>query len=147
METVWVVAADAARARVFAAEAGKRSAVLEEIADLVHPESRMHDRDLSSDLPGRAYESYGSARHAMEEPTPPKEREQELFVRRVGETLNRGRSGNRFRKLYLVAAPDVLGRLRKCLDEDTARRVVGEVHKSVTGQTPEAIRSYLPERL
>lgn len=147
METVWVVAANATRARIFAGEAGRLSALLEEIEDLVHPESRMHDRDLTSDLPGRAYESYGTARHAMEEPTTPRQHEVERFVSRVADVINRARREGRFDKLYLVAAPELLGRLRKALDAETARRVADEIRKNVTAESADAIRAYLPDRL
>ncbi|HYW03930.1 MAG TPA: host attachment protein [Gammaproteobacteria bacterium] len=147
METVWVVAANATRARIFSGEAGRLSAVLEEIEDLVHPESRMHDRDLTSDLPGRTYESYGAARHAIEEPTTPRQHEVERFVGRIGDVINRGRRDGRFDKLYLVAAPELLGRLRKALDPETAKRIADEIRKNVSSESADGIRAYLPDRL
>ena len=48
--SIWVVTADASRARFFEAQAG--GGPLQELQDLVHPGSRLHEHDLVSDSPG-----------------------------------------------------------------------------------------------
>lgn len=64
MPLAWVVVADSSSCRLFAA--GKPIGPLQELESLVHPEGRMHGRDLVSGQPGRAFDSKGAGRHAME---------------------------------------------------------------------------------
>ncbi|MCW8855424.1 MAG: host attachment protein, partial [Gammaproteobacteria bacterium] len=51
MSTTWVVVADSSRARIFTAETS--TSALQEIETLAHPEGRLHEQALSSDLPGK----------------------------------------------------------------------------------------------
>ena len=69
MKSTWIVVAESARARIFTMSGigGK----LQEITDLSHPESRLHDTELSSDLPGRTFDIQGQGRHGMEPATDP----------------------------------------------------------------------------
>ena len=57
MSQAWIVVADSARARIF--EADSHSGSCSEVADLTHPASRAHERDLASDRPGRAFDRSG----------------------------------------------------------------------------------------
>jgi len=52
---IWVLAADASRAKIWAASTPSSS--LELVHEIESPEGRMHERDLTSDLPGRAFDS------------------------------------------------------------------------------------------
>jgi len=75
MKTSLIVVADQSRARIFKTETA--SAPLIEIGALTHSEARLHDRELTSDLPGRIKGS-GHIGHAFEQATDPK---QHLSVR------------------------------------------------------------------
>lgn len=143
--TIWVVAADASRARIFTTADPKGA--LAESEDLVHPETRLRDLEINADKPGRSFDSAGQGRHAMGTHHDPREQERVRFAQEICQRLAAARKDGSCAKLYLVAAPRVLGLVREYLDEPTRKIVAGEIHKDLTGHTVEELRSYLPERL
>ncbi len=145
MSTTWVVAADSSRARILAA--AKRNGPLEEVQDLVHTESRLHEQDLKSDTRGRAFDSAGQGRHAMEPKNTAKQTEAIRFAKQVCDTLTSAQGEGRYEKLYIVAAPSFLGLLRECLNPMVQNKIVGEVDKNLAAHTPEDIREHLPDYL
>lgn len=129
MKQTWIVVAESARARILATlEAGGK---LRELADLSHPESRLHDRELSSDLPGRAFDSHGEGRHGMEPATTPREQEVRTFAAEIARYLERGRHEGSYEALVLVAPPRFLGLLRAELSDACRNLVVGELDKNL----------------
>ena len=55
MKPTYILVADNVRARIFTAAAP--ASPLEEIEALAHAEGRLHDRDITSDLPGFCHSS------------------------------------------------------------------------------------------
>jgi protein required for attachment to host cells len=141
MQKTWIVVADRARGRIFTVATPKGP--LTEIEDLVHPESRAHERDLTTDRPGRgpgSHRSMGNANTAREHAA-------QDFARELAARLEAGRNRGDFARLVLMAAPDFLGLLRKSLSAPLAKLVYLEVTKSLTQTPPAEIRSHLPEYL
>jgi protein required for attachment to host cells len=102
MKTIWVVAADHVRARFFQVESS--SAPLEEIDTLVHSEGRLHDRDITSDLPGKVKNPGGhGGGQAFEQETDPKKYEAEVFAREIVHYLENARNAHRFDRLIVIA--------------------------------------------
>ena len=129
MKSIWIIVADSARARIFSMPgAGGK---LQELADLSHPESRLHDTELSSALPGRTFDSHGQGRHGMEQATDPKEREAQAFAAEIARHLDQGQREGSFDSLMLVAPPKFLGRLRAGLNKATRDALVGELDKNL----------------
>lgn len=129
MKQTWIVVAESARARILATlEAGGK---LRELADLTHPESRLHDRELTSDLPGRAFDSHGEGRHGMEPSTSPREHEVRSFAAEIAAYLERGRHEGSYDRLVLVAPPRFLGLLRAELTDACRESVIGELDKNL----------------
>ncbi len=145
MKSTWVVVADSTRARILKAD--NAVGPLSELETLVHPESRLHERDLISDAPGRAFDRAGQGRHAMGQQVSPKEHEIEAFTRQVAERLDHARENGELEQLIIVAPPSVLGKLRKALPQEVSRLVTLEVDKNLTRLSPGEIRAHLPERL
>ncbi|MGF1642299.1 MAG: host attachment protein [Thiotrichales bacterium] len=143
--TVWIVVADAARARFLAAD--KPNAVLMEIEDRVHYASRLHARDLESERAPRVHDSHGLGRHAIEPATDVKTIEAEAFAREVCHHLEESRNAGRFQKLYLIAAPQFLGLLRGGLSQGVKNLVAGEMDKNLTQHSLTDIRGQLPQYL
>ncbi|TVQ44619.1 MAG: host attachment protein [Gammaproteobacteria bacterium] len=148
MDCVWIVVADAARARILATE-GRPGKVLQELEVLVHGESRQHDQDLTSDRPGRGWaNASGDARHAMNPPTDPAVHERERFAQALAERLRTGRNAGQYDHLCIVAAPAFLGVLREQLDPAVSQVVTAEVAKNVTREEDLArLRAHLPDFL
>ena len=78
MKAFTIVVADSSRARIFTTDSA--SSPLVEIETMAHPEGRMHDRDITSDLPGKGKGGDGSGGHAYQEETDPKKHELDKFV-------------------------------------------------------------------
>jgi protein required for attachment to host cells len=136
----WVVVADRSRARLFSVATPKGP--LEELEDLVHPEARSHERDLTSDRPGRS-----SDHHALGTEHGARDQQAHEFAREITGRLETGRVENQFEHLIVVAAPDVLGMLRKTMNGNLSKLVVLEIDKNVTQRKPADIRKLLPEFL
>ena len=145
MTKTWVLVADNSRARIFLAET--RNGPLLEIEALAHPESRLHAQELTSDLPGRAFDSGGQGRHAMELEVEPKQHEVQAFARHISDRLETGREKNQYDQLAVIAAPALLGILRKQLSVNTSRMVIYELDKNISRMSAQDIRKHLPERL
>lgn len=145
MNQTWVVVADSSRARIFQAEGVLGP--LREVATLTHPEARLHTQELTSDLPGRAFDSVGAGRHAMERIVDPKEHEALMFAHQVATRLETAYNDGQFAQLVLVAAPRFLGQVRQTLSNQVAAAITYELDKNLTQQSAEDIRRHLPERL
>jgi protein required for attachment to host cells len=145
MLKTWVVVADRARARIFSASTPKGP--LTELEDLVLPEARSHERDLTSDRPGRAFDSGGTGRHAMEAPTSAKQQAALSFARTIAERVESARLTGNCQQLVLVAPPDFLGHLKKQLGAQCAKLLTRQISKNLTQLRVDDIRSHLPKFL
>jgi len=145
MTNTWVLVAESSRAKIF--EVRGPGGALVELEDLTHPASRQHEQDITSDLPGRAYDSQGGQRHKMEEPTSPKHQEAVVFSRQLAEHLEAARADGAFDQLVLVAPPAFMGLLREQLSPELARHVGAEVAKNLVLHDVNDIRDHLPRHL
>ncbi|MBK1726570.1 host attachment protein [Halorhodospira neutriphila] len=147
MARVWVVAADAARARVFES-ANRTGHALREVETWVNPEVRQHAQALGADRPGRVNDSSGPGRHAMEPPTDLKEVEAERFARELAKWLDQARNEQRFEHLVIAAPPHFLGQIRHSLSAQLRAMVSSEVGKDLCHlERPEQVREHLPDFL
>lgn len=145
MNRTWVLAADTSRARVFTADTPKGALV--EMFDLVNPEARLHERDLTSDLSGRAKNSATgmSSSYGVDEKHKPTVVHR--FARQIAERLEHDRAVGEFEKLYIVAERSFLGELRRVLDDNTVAILVGTINKNLTRNSLADIRAVLPDFL
>ena len=143
MTKSWIVVADSARVRIF--EADSRTRKCTEFAGLVHPESRLHGRDLTSSPDGRTFDSVGGGRHGMSQHQSPHEHEAEVFARRIAEWLSISHTAGEFEHLHLAAPPAFLGILRKCLDDHISKLLEKVVTKNLVHETPDSIASHFFE--
>ncbi len=142
MSTNWIIVADGSRCRIFSGTSA--SAVLNEITTLVHPGTRLHEQELTSDLPGRAFDHSGEGRHAMETTVEPKKHEIESFARQINDYLEKERTNNKFKHLVIIAAPAMLGQLRGTFNPEIMKCVGAEINKDLTQHTVEDIQKHLP---
>jgi len=142
---VWVLTADASRAKIWAARTP--SSPLELVREMESPEGRMHDRDLTSDLPGRAFDGSGSGRHIMEQEVGPKKEAAIRFSHKVADVLAEACRQSSFGRIYLAAAPSFLGLLRDSCKETLKQCDVIEVDKGYVTMAASELRSRLPEYL
>lgn len=146
MMNIWVIVANARRARIFLTK-NSLAGTLVEIKTLVHPELGLPEREWVSDAPGRAFDSMGEGRHAMEPETSLKSQEMDAFSRQVAENLKKAYEDKNFDKLVIVAAPAFLGYLRKHISPRLTSTISLEIDKDLTQLPPTELRAQLPYKL
>jgi protein required for attachment to host cells len=142
---IWVVVANAARARFFSVEPLNANASLIELEDRVHPNSRLHGRDLETDSPSRVFDSQGHGRHAVEPSTDIKEQQVDAFALELSNYLEEMRNANRYGKLYIIASPHFLGLLRGHFSHGVTQLIAEAVDKDLTQHSAQEIRAHLPD--
>jgi len=145
MQTIWVLTADNAKAVIYTSKGGKSA--LSEHKRFNHPESRLHDRELTSDLPGRAFDSAGQGRHVMDQPLDPKKHEAILFAKELNDFLHHACSTGACSKLYVTAAPSFLGMLREHYSKPVQKALAQELNLDLAAFDAEDVRSRFPEFL
>lgn len=136
-----ILVADAARARLFSYN--RQDQELTEVHDLSHTQSRLRERDLNSDRPGRVAGGGGS-RHGIEPAQSGVRHEAEIFARELATLLENERREGRFDRLVLMASPKFLGELRQHLGKPCANLVTDTVAKDLVAATAEDILAHLP---
>jgi protein required for attachment to host cells len=145
MDDVWIVTANAGRARIFSQEsAGDRPA---EINDMANTAVRLRTVETETDDLGQR--SAGKSRHSVGAATPssgyepnqtPAEHQTENFARDVAAFLLKAHQDGRFRHLILAAAPEFLGVLRKLLDTKVSGAVSVTINKDYTQLKADELR-------
>ena len=107
MSKLWVVVADQSKARIFTV-ADPRGALLD-VGVLEHPEARDLEQTLTSDRPGRSFDSMGQGRHAMGSTVEPGKQESIRFAKRVADHVRTAHGEGRCNRLLLVAGRPLLG--------------------------------------
>ncbi|TCK18618.1 protein required for attachment to host cells [Thiogranum longum] len=144
MSKKWVVVADQSRARIFAVD--DPHGPLLQVDKLEHPEARKREQELTSDRPGRSFDSAGQGRHAMGTAVEPKKEEALRFAKQIADYLQAAHREGRFNRLLLVAGPPLLGLLRDKLKVLSGANI-SEIDKNLGQYEAQEIRSHLPDRL
>ncbi len=116
---------------------GKKALVLENIGDdkflnlrtrevYEHPDSKTHE--LGTDAPGRALNSLGTPRSAMEQ-TDWHTQEEERFLRTLAGRLDAAVNAGQAKSLILVAPPRALGVLRQTYSHSLRAALRAEIDK------------------
>jgi protein required for attachment to host cells len=137
MATTWIVAADSSRARILQVAGRQR---LDEVENLLNPEGRMNDRELTTDAHPRFRGTGGPGSDRQEMPAV--EHAVELFAKRVGDYLDKARVAHRFDELVLVAPPKFLGALRKELGKEVEKLVSDELPKDLSWFNERELEQY-----
>ena len=144
MSKHWVMVADKSKARIFTV-ADPRGALMDEVV-LEHPQARQREQALTSDRPGRSFDSKGQGRHAMGTSVEPDQQETIRFAKQIADHVQAAHNEGRCDRLLLVAGPPLLGLLREPLNTLTGLRV-SEIEKNLGQYDAREIRKHLPERL
>ncbi|BAZ94630.1 MULTISPECIES: host attachment protein [Thiohalobacter] len=141
MSRTWIVVAESSRAKIY--EAANAGADLVEREDLVHPEGRLHERDLVSDRPGHDSGTAGSGPHVLDESTSAHVEEMQKFAREIAARLEQGLNDKAYDRLVLVAPPKFLGVLRDVLAQGVAATVAETLHKNLVQHGAEEVREHV----
>ena len=98
----------------------------------------LRDRELSSDRPGRSFQSFGARRSSYEE-TDFKQLAEDRFAADVADILKKRALSGKTERLIVIAPPATLGEMRKHYHKEVADRIVAEIAKEATNLPPDAI--------
>lgn len=139
MTTTWIVAADASRARVLQVADRER---LIEVENLLNPEGRLQNREVTSDASGRFPGKDRPGGHSSDDETHSVDHLDELFAKRVGEYLDKARNDHRYDELVLVAPPKFLGMMRRKLGKEVEKLVADDLPKDLSWFNAREIERY-----
>jgi protein required for attachment to host cells len=143
-----VIVADAGRARVFDVVEDRSGSGLVEGTGMVHDKSRLADREILTDRPGRVRTGMGGhAVTAMSPRTDPKELEAEHFAAHIADALETAHRAGEFEMLVLAAPPHFLGLLRKSMRRAVSERVGATVTLDGIRMKVEQLQSSLAKAL
>lgn len=148
MPTIWIVAADSFRARIL--EKKEPGQPLLELDDLLNPVGREQDREVGKDERGRfsggggigtpGQANTGEPHHSLTDHAI------ERFADTVAEYLNKGRNEHRYQKLFIVAAPKFLGRLRSNLNKEVEKLVEKDLPYDISAFNEHQIAEFVGEK-
>ncbi len=139
----WIVVADGARAQIFLNN-GSGTGLEPALPQALVADNRPSG-DITSDRPGRSFDSAGKGRHSMQPSSDPHKYEQTSFAHDIARLLNEKRLQKEYDKIVIVAAPRMLGALRLALDAPTRRLVIDEIDKDLTKLSVGDLASHLGE--
>lgn len=142
---ICVLVADSGKARVLLAESGRDPLI--DYMDFAHPESRLREQDLVTDGAGSATETGSHGKHSIGNEKSAHRKHAEAFARELCGELDKLRRKRNLRRIYLVAAPKLLGHLRARISDQSAELLAGEIDKDLVEQSIENIRAHLPKIL
>ena len=143
--STWLIVADNSTARIFTMET--RSSPINEIETIVHTEARLHEQDMTSDLPGKGGGKAGASQHAYQSEVSPKDQENLNFAKQVANELDEARKANKFTQFALVASPGFLGNLRNQLSPQTKKVICYELDKNLVHLKAKELRGHLPDTI
>jgi protein required for attachment to host cells len=142
----YILVADGARARLYANHGVGKG--LQPVSGATHKaDLHHHDRDILADKPGRAFNSVGSGRSAMEPQTDWHRFEKHKFAREMAKVLDAAAANKAFDRLILIAPPATLGDLRTELGDQTRKLVSAELAKDLTRHAEQELPQHLADVL
>lgn len=139
----WILVADGARARIFVKSFRKLENALGQ--DFVN--DNLKDKDLTSDKPGRSFESSNPTRHAYEPRTDWHQYHKQLFAKDLCVILERANENEDFDELIIISPPKTLGAIREYLGKQILSKVTVEIPKDITKFTEHELLSYLEKEI
>lgn len=141
----WICVADGARARFFHCDGPGRD-IEPALNYVLAAPVRAHNVSMTTDRPGRTFDSAGWGRHSYDEGDW-QETEKSRFAGRVAALLDKAAGEHRFDRLVMVAPPAMMGELRKHMSGICNHMEVVEVLKDLTHATPREMLCHLTEAL
>lgn len=142
----YILVADGARARLYSNHGVGKG--LQAVSGATHKaDLHHHDREILTDKPGRAFNSVGSGRSAMEPQTDWHRFEKHKFAREMAKVLDAAAASKAFDRLILIAPPATLGDLRTELGDAARKLVSAELAKDLTRHAEQELPQHLSEVL
>jgi protein required for attachment to host cells len=141
MNKTLIVVADGGHCRIFSM--GRVDEPMEELADIVHTEGRMHKRDLTEDRAGRIFRGKGREHHPIDPRIDLRTEERIEFAREINAEVGKLFAGGEYKGLWISAPPAFLGVLRDSLDESLSAKLTASLDKHLLQLDEAEIRQYV----
>jgi len=130
MKTTWILVADEAIARIL--EKPRNGSQLKPVEELTDPDAHAREGDLHNSPHGRRAGAGGANPQATVSASD-SERHQhaKLFAARVAQRLLECRRDNRYDEIHIIAAPRLLGYLRKEFHSEVSNVIVDSLDKDL----------------
>lgn len=140
-DKLWILVANASRARLFSADAAGDDWKL--IDEFFHEESRAHAGDLTEQ---RDNPNAGSLHKPQPENEPQARKQVEFgrFAKELCQRLDRGVDSHAFEQLVIAAPPNFLGTLRNQLSTRVQSRVVMDLNSDFTNVPERDLHGRIP---
>ena len=136
----WVVVADGAKALILENHGDSKFPNLRTKETFEHRDPKTSE--MGTDKPGRSYSSVGSVRSAMEQ-TDWHQQEEDRFLGRLAERLDKAVQGGEVKSMILVAPPRAIGALRKAMSSHVRGAIRAEVEKDYVKMPIDQIEKHL----
>lgn len=140
----WVLILNSNDCRIYQLSAEPSQLTL--VKEIVHPESKLRDIELTSDKPGR-YQAGNLAHGAFSQPSDPKEIEIEDFSRQVAKELNEARNIQAYNYLIIVAPPHMNGLLFQHLNKHVKDLVTHNIKNDILNLTEPELIEFLHQHM
>jgi protein required for attachment to host cells len=144
MRNIWIVIADAGRARILSKFEGVADLTM--VREIDNPGGRAHNVHRVTDQRGRCV-SHSGAVSAMETPTPPHEHQVREFAQELNHLLDDAASRGAYDRLAVVAPPHFLGLLRSGMKSAAKQRLALSLPGDLTRHSLAEVQSHLGEAL
>lgn len=148
MARSWIVTANGGRAYVYSQI--KPSGPLDKVTEIFNVDASALTAETESDKLGQfaaSKSSHGAGAPAQpndyEPDQTPAKHHAELLARKLTDFLMKGYHSNSYEQIYLFAAPEFLGVLRKLLDPKITSIISIEVNKDYTQLKPDQLREQI----
>ncbi len=141
MDTIWILVADSAFARILECESIQAKPIEREV--LMNPTARQKQQDLVSSKPGRGSLSGGEGRHQYGGDEETRQHEVDQFAQSVVARLSQAQQAKAFTQLVLIAAPKFLGQLRQHLTPQLSACIHRDLNKDLVRMDVNDIMAHL----
>ena len=144
MSKLWVLVGDSSRATLYAM--ATKTGPLQALECYENADGRQHERALTSDLPGQAFDGKAKGQHALAN-AGKKDKAAQDFAKSLCAVLEKGRLDGRYDQLVLCASPAFLGQLRQQLNATTDKCVIATIDKNLVKAASEEIQDHVRDAL
>ena len=134
MKTTWTLVADEAIARIL--EQPEEGGDLVPVEELTDPDAHAREADMRHGPHGRRAGGGMVGQATVSAGDSERHQHAQVFAGRIAERLAELQREGRFQALHVIAAPRLLGYLRKALHASVSALVVSEQDKDVVHESP-----------
>lgn len=132
MMTTWVLLANGSYAKII--QIDKKDNKIIVFKEFDHPKTALKGHEINTDKQGRSFQSFGSARSAMDPNEQQTDHERRVFAKEIADYLGLAHINHNFKNLILVVSPNLLGHLRSALPSTVLKAVPHQLDKDLLSQ-------------